>query len=162
MYRSIWRFPYQRRNTAWAGIQRGYKRKAWLKRTANRGGAPQASDDKRRHRNCFQTRPLQAFPKKTNLIMSLEVRGQLMLFNLAYISTTSIYMLSVTHFDPKWTISEVRVHAGPKFGHTECWSIAKCSQSPRRNYTGGFRSWPPATCRFSTRRHLITIVKQTV
>ena len=27
--------------------------------------------------------------------------------------TTSIYMLSVTDFDPKGTISEVRVHAGP-------------------------------------------------
>ena len=27
-------------------------------------------------------------------------------------STTSIYMLSVTYFDPKGTISEVRVHAG--------------------------------------------------
>ena len=27
--------------------------------------------------------------------------------------TASIYMLSVTDFDPKGTISEVRVHAGP-------------------------------------------------
>ena len=35
-------------------------------------------------------------------------------------------MLSVTDFDPKRTISEVRVHAGAKFGHTGCWSIAKC------------------------------------
>ena len=26
-------------------------------------------------------------------------------------------------------------------------------QSPCRNYTGEFRSWPPATCRFSTRRY---------
>ena len=42
---------------------------------------------------------------------------------------------------PKGTISEVRVHAGAKFGHTGCWSIAKCSQSSRRIYTGGFRSW---------------------
>ena len=59
---------------------------------------------------------------------------------LAYISTTSIYMLSVIDFDPKGTISEVRVHAGAKFGHTGCWSIAKCSQSLCRNYTGVFRS----------------------
>ena len=28
------------------------------------GGAPRASYDKRRHRNCFQTRPLQAFPNR--------------------------------------------------------------------------------------------------
>ena len=35
-------------------------------------------------------------------------------------------MLSVTDFDPKGTISEVRVHAGAKFGQTGCWSIAKC------------------------------------
>ena len=56
-------------------------------------------------------------------------------------------------FRPKTeTISEVRVHAGTKFGHTGCWSIVKCSQSSCQNYTGGFRSWPPATCRFSTRR----------
>ena len=33
-------------------------------RAAGGGGAPQASYDKRRHRNCFSTRPLQAFPKK--------------------------------------------------------------------------------------------------
>ena len=32
-------------------------------------------------------------------------------------------------------------------------------QSSRRNYTGGFRSWPPATCTFSTRRSL---VKETI
>ena len=33
-------------------------------KSAGGGGAPQTSYDKRRHRNCFQTRPLQAFPKK--------------------------------------------------------------------------------------------------
>ena len=44
------------------------------------GGAPQASYDKKkkwRHRNCFQTRPLQAFPKKWTSL-DLGVRGQLM------------------------------------------------------------------------------------
>ena len=85
-----------------------------------------------------------------------EVRGQLIQSNLrkllAHISTTSIYMLSVRDFESKGTISEVRVHAGAKFGHTGCWSIAKCSQRSRRICTGGFRSWPPVTCRFSTRR----------
>ena len=38
------------------------------------------------------------------------------------------------------------------FGHTGCWLIAKCSQISCWNYTGGFQSWPPATCKFSTRR----------
>ena len=77
-------------------------------------------------------------------------------------STNSIYMLKVVDFDPQGTIFEVRVHAGAKFGHTGCWSISKCSKSSRRNYTGRFRSWPPATCSFSTRRSLITMVKETV
>ena len=34
---------------------------------ADRRGAPQASYDIRRHRNCFPTRPAQAFPKKINI-----------------------------------------------------------------------------------------------
>ena len=46
--------------------------------------------------------------------------------NLCRSSTTSIYMLSITDFDPKGTISEARVHAGATFGHTGCWLIAKC------------------------------------
>ena len=45
------------------------------------------------------------------------------------IKLASIYILSVTDFDQKGAISEVRVHAGAKFGHTGCWSIAKYSQS---------------------------------
>ena len=36
----------------------------------------------------------------------------LMQSNLCRSSTTSVYMLSVTDFNPKGTISEVRVHAG--------------------------------------------------
>ena len=35
-----------------------------INKIASRGGAPQASYDRRRHRNNFQTRPAQAFPKK--------------------------------------------------------------------------------------------------
>ena len=70
-------------------------------KTANRGGAPQASYDKRRHRKCFQTRPIASISKK---IMSLEVRGQLMRSTSRTFLTTSICMLSVTDFDPKWTI----------------------------------------------------------
>ena len=34
---------------------------------ADRGGAPQASYDRRRQRNNFQTRPAQAFPEKVNI-----------------------------------------------------------------------------------------------
>ena len=37
-------------------------------------------------------------------------------------------MLSVKDFDPKGTISEVRVHAPLYFGHTGCLSIAKCNR----------------------------------
>ena len=32
-------------------------------KSANRGAAPQASSDRQKHRNRFQTRPAQAFPK---------------------------------------------------------------------------------------------------
>ena len=146
-----------------------------------------------RHRNCCQTWPAQAFPKKET---SPGVRGQLMrsnqyrsspafrhdhckhinkskhLFrgqmirsNSRTFSTTSIYMLSVTDFKPKGTISEVSVHAGAKFGHTRWWSIAKCRQRSHRNCTGGFRSWPP-TMHLQILNHagdlLITMVKETV
>ena len=52
-------------------------------------GAPQASYDRRRHRNCFQTGPAQAFPKKYT---SLEVRGQLMRSNQYRASPASIYI----------------------------------------------------------------------
>ena len=78
------------------------------------------------------------------------------------IKLASIYILSVTDFDQKGAISEVRVHAGAKFGHIGCWSIAKYSQSSRRNYTVGFRGWPPATCRFSSRRSFHHHGKETV
>ena len=52
--------------------------------------------------------------------------GQILLMrsNSCRYWTTVIYMLCVTDFDPKGTISEVRVHGDPKFGHTR-WSIAK-------------------------------------
>ena len=42
-------------------------RRAFPNKGAGGSGAPQASYDKRRHPNCFQTRPLQAFPKKKHL-----------------------------------------------------------------------------------------------
>ena len=45
--------------------------------------------------------------------------------------TTSRYMLSVTDFDPKGTISKVRVHGGTKFVHAGRWSIAKCRFSAK-------------------------------
>ena len=43
-------------------------------------------------------------------------------------------MLSVTDFDPKGTISEVRVHGGAKFGHAGRWSIAKCRFSTKGSF----------------------------
>ena len=56
-------------------------------------------------------------------------------------------MLSVTDFDPKGVISGVRVQAGL------CLDLLDADRSPNavsvhayRNFTGGFRSWPPATC----------------
>ena len=79
----------------------------------------------RRLRNCFQTRPMQAFPKQQT---PLEVRGKFMRSNLYGSSPASIYMLSVTDFNPNGTISEVRVHAGDLFGHTGRWPIAKRSR----------------------------------
>ena len=42
----------------------------WMTRAACRGGAPQAPYDKRKLRNCFQTRPMQAFPKSKHLLRS--------------------------------------------------------------------------------------------
>ena len=36
----------------------------FMNKIAGRCGAPQASYGRRRHRNCFQTGPAQAFPKK--------------------------------------------------------------------------------------------------
>ena len=43
-------------------------------------------------------------------------------------------MLSVTDFDPKGTISEVRVHGGAKFGHAGRWLIAKCRFSTKGSF----------------------------
>ena len=41
-------------------------------------------------------------------------------------------MLSVTDFDPRGTISEVRVHGGAEFGHAGQWSIGKCRFSSKK------------------------------
>ena len=71
-------------------------------------------------------------------------------------------MLSVTDFDPDGTISEVRVYAGAKFGHTGCLSIAKCSQRSRRNCTGGFEVHRPPPADSPAGDLLITMVKETV
>ena len=43
-------------------------------------------------------------------------------------SPASIYMLSVTDFDQRGTISDVWVHAVALFWHTGCRSIATCSR----------------------------------
>ena len=56
-------------------------------------------------------------------------------------SSTSIYMLSVTDFDPKGTISEVRVHAWPHL------NILDTDRSPN------------ADSPRSSRNHLTTMAK---
>ena len=61
-------------------------------------------------------------------------------------------MLSVADFDPKRNHFRGQSSRRALFGHTGCWLTGKCSQISCRNYTGGFRSWPPAICKFSTRR----------
>ena len=43
-------------------------------------------------------------------------------------------MLGVKDFDPKGTISEVRVHSGAKFGQARRWSIAKCRFSSKGSF----------------------------
>ena len=43
-------------------------------------------------------------------------------------------MLSVADFDPKRTISEVRVHGSAKFGLAGRWSIAKCRFSIKGSF----------------------------
>ena len=56
-------------------------------------------------------------------------------------------------FCPKRNHFRGQSSSRPLFGHPGCWSIAKCSQRRScRNFTGGFRSWLPATCSLSTRR----------
>ena len=43
-------------------------------------------------------------------------------------------MHSVMDFDPKGTISEVRVHGGAKLGHAGRWSIVKCRLSTKESF----------------------------
>ena len=54
--------------------------------------------------------------------------------NLCRYWATLTYMLSVTDFNPKGTISEFRVHADTKFGHAGRWSIAKCRFSTKGSF----------------------------
>ena len=94
-----------------------------------------------RHDHCKLREPIQ----KVNIS---EVRGQLILSNSRTFSTISNYMLIVTDFDPKGTIPR------SEFTLALNVDILGAGRSPNagRNYTDGFRNWPPATCRFSTRR----------
>ena len=77
-------------------------------------------------------------------------------------STTSIYMLSVTDFDPKGTISEVRVQAGPHLDTLDaCWS-----PNAVRDHDGttqvDFEVDRPPPANSPTGNLLITMVKETV
>ena len=73
----------------------------------------------------FSDTTIASISKKVNIS---EVRGKLMRSNLCRSSPVLIYRLSVMDFDPKGTISEVRGSHWAVFGHTGCWSIAKCSR----------------------------------
>ena len=75
-------------------------------------------------RNCFQTRPRQAFPKRKSKHL---LKSQVSLCDLHLRRSTCSYMLSITVFHLKGTTSEVRAHVGTLFGHTGRWSVAKCS-----------------------------------
>ena len=86
--------------------------------------------EKRRHRNCFQRRPCKHFQKSKHLLRS-EVR--LMRSNSCRSSTASIYMLSVTDFEPTRTISEVRVRAGPPLDILRDADRSPNADSPRRS-----------------------------
>ena len=111
-------------------------------------GAPQASEYKRKHRNCFQTRPLQAawaYPKKyTSLGSEVSWYDQTRAYFQLHRSTCSASPIS-TQKEP---------FPRSEFPLALNLDILDAARSPNAgwNYTGGFRSWPPATCRFSTRR----------
>ena len=64
---------------------------------AGGGGAPQASYDKHRHRNCLQTQPLQGISKNVNISRSWGQR--------------SVDTIIGLHRPPKEAFSEARVHA---------------------------------------------------
>ena len=96
-----------------------------------------------------------------------EVRGQLIRSNSrifsATSSSTSIYMCSVTNLDlVKGTISEVRVHAGAKFGHTVCWSIANAVRVHAGTTQVDFEVDRPPPADSPPGDLLITMVKETV
>ena len=59
-----------------------------------------------------------------------------------------------------WSNSEVRVHGGAKFGHTGCWSIAKCSHPGTSQVDFQVDRPPPANS--PPGDLLITMVKEAV
>ena len=105
-----------------------------LTRSANRGGALQASYDKRRRWNCFQTWPLQAF-RKVNILWGQRSVEPIKLVYTWRSWTTSIYKLSVTDFDPKGTISKVRVSAGLYLDILDAGRSPNTAESPRSSRT---------------------------
>ena len=72
-------------------------------------------------------------------------------------------MLSVTDFDPKGTIAEVRVHAGLYLDILDADRSPNAVRVPAGTTQVHFEADRPApTCRFSTRRSFDTMVKETV
>ena len=71
-------------------------------------------------------------------------------------SSASIYMYIYWWVDLHASRHKFRPFPRWEFTAGSIWTygmlIAKCSQISCRNYTGGFRRWPPATCSLSNRR----------
>ena len=77
--------------------------------------SPQASYDRRRHRNCFPTRKSASISEKVNISWghrSVDVLFTCVDLHVLLVMSRSINMLSVTDFVRKWIISGVRVQAG--------------------------------------------------
>ena len=111
--------------------------------------SPQASYDRRRHRNCFPTRKSASISEKVNISWGhRSVDALFTCVDLHVLVSRSINMLSVTDFVPKGIISGVRVQAGLLSDMLDADRSPNnlCSQRSCRNFTGGFRSWLPATC----------------
>ena len=74
--------------------------------------SPQASYDRRRHRNCFPTRKSASISEKVNISWGHRSVDALFTSVDLHVLSRSINMLSVTDFVRKWIISGVRVQAG--------------------------------------------------
>ena len=78
--------------------------------------------------------------EKVNILWGQRSVDAIKLVFMCRSSTTLIYKLSVTDFNPKGTISEVRVHTG-LYLVTGCWSITKYSRISTKFSSSSSRSF---------------------